>query len=101
MFDGDGSIRYYKYDYLKTPLLHFGYTGLKNVCVYIKDKLNLDRKLIYEGNVTYTLVTRNYKMINAIFEYLYKNSTIYLDRKYKTFKEIQMMTFNDYNKAIS
>lgn len=38
---------------------------------------------------------------NEIFEYLYKDATIYMDRKYKTFNEIKMMTFNDYNKAIS
>lgn len=29
MFDGDGSIRYYKYGYQKSPRYHFGYTGLK------------------------------------------------------------------------
>lgn len=101
LFDGDGCIKYYKYSYIKKPQLHFGYTGVENVCNYIKNKLNIERKLIHEGNVTYTVVTRNPKIINDIFDYLYKDATIYLDRKYQTFKEIQMITFNDYNKAIS
>lgn len=101
LFDGDGSIRYYQYDYLKKLQFHFGYTGLQNVCGYIKNKLDIQRNLVHEGNVTYTLVTRDPLKITEIFNYLYKDATIYLSRKYKTFNEIQMMTFNDYNKAIS
>lgn len=101
LFDGDGSIRYYNYQYLSKPQYHFGYTGLQNVCEYIQNKFGIKRKLIHEGNVTYTLVTRNQDKIMEIFNYLYKDATIYLSRKHKTFKEIQMMTFNDYNKAIS
>lgn len=101
LFDGDGSIKYYNYQYLNKPQYHFGYTGLQNVCEYIQNKFDIKRKLVYEGNVTYTLVTRNQDKIMEIFDYLYKNATIYLSRKHKTFKEIQVMTFNDYNKAIS
>lgn len=101
LFDGDGSIKYYDYSYLKKPQFHFGYTGLKNVCEYIKTKLDIQRDLVHEGNVTYTLVTRSPKNINNIYNYLYKDATIYLSRKHETFLKIQMMTFNDYNKAIS
>lgn len=101
LFDGDGSIKYYDYPYLKKTQFHFGYTGLKNVCEYIKNKLNIQRELIHEGNTTYTLVSRNFKNINDIYNYLYKDATIYLSRKHETFLKIQMMTFNDYNKAIS
>ena len=97
MFDGDGCIKCYKYDYLKKPQYHFGYTGLENVRQYI----NISRKLIKETDITYTLVTRNPKEIIQIYNYLYKNATIYMERKYNTFKEIETMTFNDYNKAIS
>lgn len=101
LFDGDGSIRYYKYPYMNKPQFHFGFTGLENVCSYVKDKLGINRKLVHEGNVTYTLVTRDKNKIIDIFNYLYKDATIYLSRKHKVFQEIQMMTFNDYNKAIS
>ena len=101
LFDGDGCIKYYQYSYIKNPQFHFGVTGVKNVCEYIKDKFKIDRKLVFEGNKTYTVVTRDITIILNIFDYLYRDATIYLDRKYKTFKEIQMITFNDYNKAIS
>lgn len=98
LFDGDGCIKYYTYNYLHKPQFHFGYTGLKCVCEYISDKLNMNRKLVKEGKVTYTAITRNPQIINNIWEYLYKEATIYLERKYETFKEISMMTFNDYNR---
>lgn len=101
LFDGDGSIKYYNYPYLNKPQYHFGYTGLENVCLYIKNKLNIKRELIHERNTTYTIVSRNPDNINDIYNYLYKDATIYLSRKYNTFTKIQMMTFNDYNKAIS
>lgn len=100
MFDGDGSIRYYKYGYQKSPQYHFGYTGLKEICEYIKKKLNLTRDLIKEGTYTYTAITRNPKVINNIAIYLYKDATIYMKRKYNTFNEIKIMTFNDYNSGI-
>lgn len=38
MFDGDGSIRIYKYDYFPKHTYHFGYTGLLSVCEFIKDE---------------------------------------------------------------
>lgn len=91
MFDGDGCIKYYKYDYLKKPQFHFGYTGLKNVCEYVGIKLGINRKLVCEGNLTYTIITRDPKLIINIFNYLYKNATIYMDRKYNTFQEIKKM----------
>ena len=101
MFDGDGCLKYYQYDYLKKPQYHFGYTGLKNVCQFLKELFHIDRKLIHESNQTYTVVTRNLTIILNICNYLYYNSTIYLQRKYDTWNQIKMMTFNDYNKAIS
>lgn len=101
MFDGDGCIKYYKYDYVKSPQYHFGYTGLLNVCTFIKNSLNLTRRPILENNQTYTIITRDPVKINYIYDYLYNNATIYMSRKKLIFEEIKMMTFNDYNKAIS
>ena len=101
LFDGDGSIRYYHYSYLKKPQYHLGFTGCENVCLYVREKFKLQRRLVREGNKTYTMISRNPIDICRIFEYLYRDATIYMSRKYNTFKEIQMMTFNDYNKAIS
>ena len=101
MFDGDGCLKYYSYPYLKKPQLHFGYTGVKNVCEFIKDFFDINRDLIFEGNVTYTVVSRDPNKIIEICTHLYNNSTIYLRRKYEIYNKIKMMTFNDYNKAVS
>ena len=101
MFDGDGCLKYYSYPYLKKPQLHFGYTGVKNVCEFIKDFFDINRDLIFEGNVTYTVVSRDPNKIIEICTYLYNNSTIYLKRKYEMYSKNKMMTFNDYNKAVS
>lgn len=88
MFDGDGSIRYYKYDYQKVPFYHLGYTGLKNVCEYVGSRFHIDT-LVDEGNhFTYTLRTHNPKVIIDVYHYLYNNATIYMQRKYDTFQEI-------------
>lgn len=88
LFDGDGSIRIYNYEYLKKPQYHFGFTGLKNVCEFIKNYLNIDRRLVKESDITYTCVTRDLNKIKEIYEKLYFDATIYMDRKYNTFKEI-------------
>lgn len=100
MFDGDGCIKYYKYDYRKLPQFHFGYTGVKNTCEYLQSLFDIKRKMVFDGNKTYTLVTRDKNKILEIYDYLYKDATIYMDRKFETFNTIKMMTFNDYNKAI-
>lgn len=100
MFDGDGCIKYYEYDYAKLPQFHFGYTGVKNICEYLQSLFDIKRKLVFEGNKTYTIVTRDKNKILEIYNYLYKDATIYMDRKFETFDAIKMMTFNDYNKAI-
>lgn len=87
-FDGDGSIRIYNYDYLRKPQYHFGVTGLKEVCEFIQNYLGIERKLVQESEITYTCVTRDLNKIKEIYEILYKDATIYMDRKYETFNKI-------------
>jgi hypothetical protein len=88
LFDGDGSVKYYKYDYQKTPFFHLGYTGLLNVCEYVDSKFEIGTFIDEGNNLTYTLRTHNPKKIIDIYDYLYKDATIYLSRKYNTFQEI-------------
>lgn len=88
MFDGDGSVKYYKYDYQKVPFYHLGYTGVKNVCDYIMSKLNIETIIDEGNNLTYTVRTHNPKKIIEIYRYLYKDATIFMERKYNTFQEI-------------
>lgn len=99
MFDGDGSIKIYRYDYLKNPQLHFGYTGLSNVVDYIRIFLGITTKNVKESELTYTCVSSCRETICKIYEILYKDATIYMERKYDTFRKIIDMcgTFNDYN----
>jgi len=85
MFDGDGSIKVYHYNYLKNPQYHFGYTGTKETCIFIQNYLEFDTKIKKEGDYTYTCVTRNFNKIKEIYYILYKDANIYLDRKYKIF----------------
>lgn len=101
MFDGDGCLKYYQYPYLNKPQIHLGYTGLENVCQFIRSYFHIDRPLIHEKNKTYTVVTRKPELVLQICSYMYDDCDIYLLRKYNTYHEIKMMTFNDYNKAVS
>ena len=88
LFDGDGSIKIYQYDYLKNPQLHFGFTGLHNVVEYIKRYLHINTKTVKESDITYTGVSSCRKTICDIYKILYKDATIYMDRKHDTFVEI-------------
>lgn len=88
MVDGDGCIQMYKYKYLKKPQYHFGYTGLENVCEYVAEYLNMDRKFIDEKGISYTCVTRNPLIIKDIYIKLYHNSNVFIDRKMERFIEI-------------
>lgn len=88
MFDGDGSVKYYKYDYQNVPFYHLGYTGLKNVCDYIRLKLGIDAIARERNTETFTTKTKNPHKIIDIYNYLYKDATIYMQRKYDTFQEI-------------
>lgn len=87
LFDGDGCFKVYRYDYLDKPQYHFGFTGLKEVCEFVKDFLKIDRKLVKESDLTYTCVSRNPDKIREIYNILYKDANIYLDRKYDLFQE--------------
>ena len=88
MFDGDGSIRIYKYDYIKKPQYHLGYTGLSNVVDFVKSYFNLHTKTVKESDITFTCVTSCKQDIIRIFNLLYKDATVYIDRKYNTFLQI-------------
>ena len=88
MFDGDGSIRIYKYEYVKNPQYHLGYTGLYNVVSFVKKYLGLHTKTVKESDLTYTCVTACKEDILRIFELLYKDATVYIDRKYEIFNKI-------------
>lgn len=90
MFDGDGSIRYYNYEYAKGYQYHLGYTGIKEVCKFVDKFLSLQTKMIKEHNseITHTIRTANSQIIVNAYNILYKNATIYSDRKFNTFQKV-------------
>lgn len=89
MFDGDGSIQYYKYPYIKKHQFHFGYTGLLNVVQFVYQFLNLHTQLTQETDVIYTCTTKCIADIIRIKSILYTDATIFCHRKYQIFQEIQ------------
>ena len=88
LFDGDGSIRIYNYPYLKKPQLHFGITGLPNVVQFFKEYLGITTKTVKESDITHTCVSACRETIIKSFKTLYKDATVYMERKYETFKSI-------------
>lgn len=88
LFDGDGSIKIYNYNYLNKPQYHFGYTGLLNIVEYIKTFFNIERKIVKESDITYTTITRDKNKIIECYNKMYDKATIFLNRKYETFQSI-------------
>lgn len=88
LFDGDGGIHIYEYDYTIKEQCVFQFTGLKNVCDYVYNYLELTTKYVKESDITYTIRVGNPLKIKEIFDKLYFNADIYIERKYNTFLEI-------------
>lgn len=89
VFDGDGSIKIYNYDYLKKLQYHFAITGTLEVAQFVKHFLNItNSKLVQEGPYTYTCRTRDIEKIKEIYNVLYTDATVYMERKYNTFQQI-------------
>lgn len=88
MFDGDGSVRIYKYSYFPKHTYHFGFTGLKKTCDYVQGVFGLNTKMADEGNGIYTVVSACRTDIVRIGHYMYDDATIYLDRKKETFDRV-------------
>lgn len=91
MFDGDGSICIYHYDYFKKPTYHFGFTGIYDTAIYIRDYFNLGTKMADEGNGIFTCVSTCTANIIAAGHMMYDDATIYLNRKKEKFEEVYML----------
>lgn len=95
-FDGDGSLNNYKrenYNYLEWELSFISSNRFLN---QILEELNKERKLYSCGN-NYRFCFKSKKDIFEVIEYLYKDATIYLDRKYE--KVLKFKALNDYQVA--
>ncbi|WP_142335714.1 LAGLIDADG family homing endonuclease [Bacillus cereus] len=100
--DGDGYIIFEK----RTTGNNYGYiTRLGYVChskqfaielkKFLEAELLLDKELtLYKDQNSFSVDTTNQAQLLSIIRYLYKDSTIYLDRKYKTYKELYHYLLN-------
>lgn len=94
MFDGDGSIRIYRYNYFNGPTVHFGYTGTIDVVDFIKDFFGIHTKDQMEGNFIKTCRSSCKKDVLEYLGKIYDGATIYIDRKYKTYLEFMEICEN-------
>lgn len=88
-FDGDGSISYTtkKGKYLNRRLYRIGIMGTDNIVDNIKYVLNSTVKTEKKKNVSVVQMGGN-QQCKRIFEYLYKDATVYLERKHDIFQEM-------------
>jgi len=106
--DGDGYIRFGK----RTSGNGYGYeTRLGFTChskqftiglkEFLKKELCLETELVlYKDKSSFCVDTANQRQLLCIIEYLYKDSTIFLDRKFETYKKLNHYLLNklDYRK---
>jgi len=84
-FDGDGSV------FLSKGYINVSIVGYKELLEKLKIKietiLNIEMNLYPKSNnKTYELITSNMLYVKHIYDFMYKNSNYYLDRKYNIFK---------------
>jgi len=88
-FDGDGSITCTE----KTLNFHIccaSYEFLEQLLIELKNNIDFDRKLkIYERkDGLYNIITSSINDINKLYNYLYKDCVVYLERKKEKFDYI-------------
>jgi len=92
-FDGDGSIFRYRNDFV------IAIVSTRMLCEKIKEiinDINIDGKIIHElkmlksnNNITTTLIYKGNRRILKVLNWLYRDTTIYLSRKYKKYLELK------------
>jgi len=90
-FDGDGTVCYFfseKRNFLnKKASLYSSYSFNEKFKKIMKEILNLNFKIVKRGNISEALITTE-STLKIFYDFLYKDATIYLDRKRKKFIEI-------------
>lgn len=91
-FDGDGSVfisneKHWRHGHV-FPVIHFRFLGTLDFLSNIQKILNIGGTLIKSKNSDiYELSYKRRKKAKIFMEYLYKDATIYLERKYQIFKD--------------
>lgn len=90
-FDGDGSVFISKEKHWRNSnifsIIHFRFTGTKAFLSVLDKKINLSGRLIQVKNSkVYELSYKRNKKAKQFYNYLYKDATIFLERKKEIFK---------------
>lgn len=90
-FDGDGSVfisneRHWRNNNI-FPVIHFRFIGTKAFLSELDKKINLSGRIIQtKGSRVYELSYKRNKKAKLFYEYLYKDATIFLERKKDIFE---------------
>lgn len=95
-FDGDGSINYYQRKDDKPLEWEISFISSKMFLEQILKEIKKEKKFYTCGN-NYRICFCAKKDINDIINYLYKDATIYMDRKFNKAKKFKAL--NDYQEA--
>lgn len=98
LFDGDGSICYYKYPYFKKHSVHVGFTHTLPAIKYWEKYFNTSTKLTKENDFVYTWKTSNRFLAEKIYHTLYDGAECYLSCKKNKFEEFLQIFHEEENK---
>ena len=89
-WDGDGWIKQYKKKGQKNYIQQWGIIGGENALTYFQSNLPVDISIYYrkDRQDLMTLETGAKEKIIKLYEYLYQNATVYLDRKKDLYEKI-------------
>lgn len=90
-FDGDGSVFISNEKHWRNknifPVIHFRFIGTKAFLNELDKKINLSGRIVQtKGSRVYELSYKRNKKAKLFYEYLYKDATIFLERKKDIFK---------------
>lgn len=85
-FDGDGSVFISNEKHWRSnkifPVIHFRFLGTFDFLSKLNDKIGLSGRITQpKGNKAYVLCFKRNKKAKLFYNYLYKNATIFLERK--------------------
>lgn len=94
LFDGDGCICSTQQDKKQNPCFSFDICGTQEICNAVQQELSNivvledKKKMPLQQGKIYRMYYRKLQSLKNIYNYLYNDATIFLDRKRNKFKEI-------------
>ena len=89
-FDGDGTIHETRNRRSNQHGMKFGLCGNKLFLHDIRQILPIKTNNLYKYGKIYLLIISKFEYLEILYDWLYNNSTIYLDRKYYKWSQLRM-----------